>query len=191
MFRYSELIFFQGQGDANVIEHMAGLSSYAGPGGWNDPDFLMIGEWTYIAKDVDYQTEFSFWCLFSAPLIIATDIRNLSNKQQILNADAIAVNQGWNGYAGDRVSKFSDGGEVWCKPLQDYLAVILYNSNIRLGKRAIDVTVQFNTLPVWPQNSTSASIYDIWQHQTIGMFSYNYTVSLTSHESVFLRLYPQ
>lgn len=34
----------QGQGTSNIIEHMAGLSKYAGPGGWNDPDFLMTGE---------------------------------------------------------------------------------------------------------------------------------------------------
>lgn len=32
----------QGQGTANIIQHMAGLSKYAGPGGWNDPDFLVL-----------------------------------------------------------------------------------------------------------------------------------------------------
>lgn len=179
----------QGQGDANIIQHMAGLSPYAAPGGWNDPDFLMIGEWTYIKKDVDYQTEFSFWCLFSAPLVISTDIRDLTNKQQILNADAIAVNQEWAGYAGDRVVRYSDGGEVWCKPLSSSWAVILYNSEVRLEKPSLNVTVKFSSLPSWP--SSSATIYDIWQHATIGLFSTNYTVSLAPHESVFLTLTPQ
>jgi len=181
----------QGQGDANIIQHMAGLSPYAAPGGWNDPDFLMIGEWTYVKKDVDYQTEFSFWCLFSAPLVISTDIRDLSNKQQILNADAIAVNQEWAGYAGDRVVRYADGGEVWCKPLSSSWAVVLYNSEVRFDKPSLNVTVNFSSLPVWPSGSSSATIYDIWQHVTLGLFSTNYTVSLAPHESVFLTLTPQ
>lgn len=179
----------QGQGDANIIEHMAGLSPYASPGAWNDPDFLMIGEWTYVKKDIDYQTEFSFWCLFSAPLVISTDIRDLSNKQQILNSEAIQVNQEWAGAAGDRVSSKIDGGEVWCKPLSNSWATILYNSNIRLEKDSINVTVTFSQLPGWP-NATSAQIYDIWQHATIGNFDSTYTRLLSSHESAMLRITP-
>lgn len=78
-------------GTANIIEHMAGLSKWAGPGGWNDPDFLMPGYW-WLSED-EQITEFSFWCLWAAPLIVATDVRVLSNKQIILNKEAIAVNQ--------------------------------------------------------------------------------------------------
>ena len=169
---------------------MAGLSEYASPGSWNDPDFLMIGEWTYVAKDVDYQTEFSFWCLFSAPLVISTDIRDLSNKQQILNAEAIQVNQEWAGYAGDRVSSYHDGGEVWCKPLTDTWATILYNSNIRLKKDAIIVSVTFTDLPAWPSSSQTAQVYDLWKHAIVGNYTGGYSQQLTSHESAFLRITP-
>ena len=179
----------QGQGDANIIEHMAGLSPYASPGAWNDPDFLMIGEWTYIEKSIDYQTEFSFWCLFSAPLVIATDIRNLSDKQQILNSEAIQVNQEWAGAAGDRVASYRDGGEVWSKPLSKSWATILYNSNLRIRKDPITVTLTFTDLPGWG-SSQNANVYDLWSHSSIGNFTGSYSRQLSSHESAFLRVTP-
>eukprot|EP01089_Gocevia_fonbrunei_P019293 TRINITY_DN6788_c0_g1_i1.p1 TRINITY_DN6788_c0_g1~~TRINITY_DN6788_c0_g1_i1.p1 ORF type:complete len:305 (-),score=17.32 TRINITY_DN6788_c0_g1_i1:447-1361(-) len=71
----------QGQGTSNVIEHMAGLSRYAGPGGWNDPDFLMTGIWMGGMTEVDWRTEFSFWCLFAAPLVVASDVRDLQTSR--------------------------------------------------------------------------------------------------------------
>jgi len=57
----------QGQGTANIIQHMAGLSKYSGPGGWNDPDFLMTGEWWL--EEIDSQTEFSFLVLVCCSII--------------------------------------------------------------------------------------------------------------------------
>jgi hypothetical protein len=66
----------------------AGLSKFAGPGAWNDPDFLMTGietEGLDVLSDRDWQTEFSFWSLFAAPLIVASDIRNMKNKQVLVS----------------------------------------------------------------------------------------------------------
>jgi alpha-galactosidase len=178
----------QGQGTANVIEHMAGLSSYAAPGGWNDPDFLMTGEWWM--SETDWQTEFSFWCLFAAPLIVATDVREMSNKQVLLNKEAIAVNQDPLGKPGDRYANYSNGGQVWSKPLSDNSwAVILYNSNFL---EWIDVTAIWQQhLPGWPKKSTKAKVRDIWQHQDLGVFAYNYTSYwLEPHAVTMLRVYP-
>eukprot|EP01121_Diplochlamys_sp_Union-15-3_P018410 TRINITY_DN6687_c0_g1_i1.p1 TRINITY_DN6687_c0_g1~~TRINITY_DN6687_c0_g1_i1.p1 ORF type:complete len:412 (-),score=74.98 TRINITY_DN6687_c0_g1_i1:61-1296(-) len=179
----------QGQGVANIIEHMAGLSKYAGPGGWNDPDFLMPGY--FWMSNVDQVTEFSFWCLWSAPLLVATDIRDLSNKQIILNAEAIAVNQDTLGIPGDRIVNNTDGGEVWTRPLSgNAWAVILYNSNIVYGDA--DVSVLFNPkyLPGWPSTVTKANVRDLWQHKDLGVFDTKYEVSLGPHASVMLRLTP-
>jgi len=175
----------QGQGTANIIQHMAGLSKYAGPGGWNDPDFLMTGEWWM--EEIDSQTEFSFWCLFAAPLFVATDVRILNNKQEILNKEAIAVNQDPLGKAGDLRASFPDGGQVWSKVLsKNRWAVILYNSNIVMDNT--NVTVNWSKhLPGWPSGKTVASLRDIWLHQNIGTFKNSYTSGwLQPHQVQFL-----
>jgi len=175
----------QGQGTANIIQHMAGLSKYAGPGGWNDPDFLMPGEWWL--EEIDSQTEFSFWCLFSAPLFVATDIRVLSDKQVILNKEAIAINQDPLGFQGDIRLNNSNGGQVWSKQIQgNRWAVILYNSNIEIGY--VQVTVNWTQhLPNWPRGKTTAKLRDIWLHQDIGSFKTSYTSAyLQPHQIQFL-----
>jgi len=181
----------QGQGTANVIQHMAGLSQYAGPGGWNDPDFLMTGEWWL--SDTDSQTEFSFWCLFAAPLFVATDIRELSNKKEILNSEAIAVNQDKLGIAGDLRVNLTSGAQVWSKPLSNQeWAVILYNSNLIWWD--VDVTVSWNNqqLPGWPATAIGANVRDLWAHQQVGNnLPTNFTVSgLGPHETRLLKITP-
>eukprot|EP01095_Lingulamoeba_sp_RSL-Kostka_P009897 TRINITY_DN3465_c0_g1_i1.p1 TRINITY_DN3465_c0_g1~~TRINITY_DN3465_c0_g1_i1.p1 ORF type:complete len:422 (-),score=134.95 TRINITY_DN3465_c0_g1_i1:69-1310(-) len=164
----------QGQGTANIIQHMAGLGNYTGPGGWNNPDFLMIGEFTEgfdEFSEIDYETEFSFWCLFAAPLIVATDIRNLDNKQQILNEKAIKVNQDSLGKGGDRYYK-NDHQELWSKPLSDNsFAVIAYNSNLNPFGFSTTITIKFNDIPSWPENMNSAIITDIWSDENYGTVS--------------------
>lgn len=112
---------------------MANLSKYAGPGGWNDMgklfstlnsmysikrndlDFLELGY--FWLSEVDQQAEFSFWCLFAAPLFVATDVRVLDNKKEILNKEAIAVNQDPLGIPGDIRVNNADGGQIWSRPL--------------------------------------------------------------------------
>jgi len=163
---------------------MAGLSKYAGPGGWNDPDFLMTGEWWL--ESIDGVAEFSFWCLFSAPLFVATDVRVLYNKQVLLNKEAIAVNQDPLGLAGDLRGNFSGGGQVWSKQIQNGWAVILYNSNVFMGYT--NVTVTWNQhLPNWPKGRTSAKVRDLWKHQDLGSSQNTFTgYNLQPHQVQFL-----
>eukprot|EP01094_Clydonella_sp_ATCC50884_P002197 TRINITY_DN11687_c0_g1_i1.p1 TRINITY_DN11687_c0_g1~~TRINITY_DN11687_c0_g1_i1.p1 ORF type:complete len:425 (-),score=48.40 TRINITY_DN11687_c0_g1_i1:107-1381(-) len=186
----------QGQGTANIIQHMAGLSQYSAPGGWNDPDYIEIGEWTEgfgKFSQMDYQTQFSFWCLWNAPLYVATDVRDLSDKQQIMNKEAIAINQDPMGVAGDRVSKNNvTGAEVWSKPLSnERWATVLYNSNLVPGLRPCNVTVTFNALPGWPSSSNSATLRDVWAHASLGTFAGSFSAHLEPHASMMLVLSPR
>eukprot|EP01120_Amphizonella_sp_Union-15-10_P005007 TRINITY_DN15748_c0_g1_i1.p1 TRINITY_DN15748_c0_g1~~TRINITY_DN15748_c0_g1_i1.p1 ORF type:complete len:414 (-),score=38.31 TRINITY_DN15748_c0_g1_i1:152-1393(-) len=161
----------QGQGTSNIIEHMAGLSGYAGPGGWNDPDFLMTGIWEGGMGETDWQTEFSFWSLFAAPLIVASDVRDLSNKQVLLNKEVISVNQDPLGIAGDRRSNNLDGSQVWTKPLSNgSYAAIFYNQNFLVP--VLDVKLEFNEnfLPGWPAGFNVAEVRDLWKHKDLGIF---------------------
>jgi len=180
----------QGQGTSNIIEHMAGLSTYAGVGGWNDPDYLMTGIWIGGMTPTDWRTEFSFWSLFAAPLVVASDVRDLSNKQVLLNAEVIAVNQDPLGIAGDRAANFSDGGEVWSKQLSNQSwAVILYNPNFL---EWIDVTVIWQQhLIGWPTGVTTAKVRDLWAHQDLGTYTKSFTVDyLGGHDIMMLKVWP-
>jgi alpha-galactosidase len=114
-----------GQGTLNIIEYMATLnpSKHSGPYGENassiflflflssfhfplalsgymDPDFL---ETLFPTLDfTQSRTEFSFWTLWSAPLLIATDVRNMSAQLAsiITNQEVIAIDQDPLGIAG-------------------------------------------------------------------------------------------
>ncbi|RYR58027.1 hypothetical protein Ahy_A05g023683 isoform A [Arachis hypogaea] len=69
-------------------------ASYAGPGGWNDPDMLEIGNGGMTTEE--YRAHFSIWALAKAPLLIGCDIRALdkTTKELLSNSEVIAVNQG-------------------------------------------------------------------------------------------------
>eukprot|EP01125_Pyxidicula_operculata_P022801 TRINITY_DN9583_c0_g1_i1.p1 TRINITY_DN9583_c0_g1~~TRINITY_DN9583_c0_g1_i1.p1 ORF type:complete len:407 (-),score=76.08 TRINITY_DN9583_c0_g1_i1:57-1100(-) len=177
-----------GGGTSQIIQHMAGLSQYAGPGGWNDPDFLMPG---YFWESInDMVSEFNFWCLTASPLIVATDVRDLSDKQVLLNKEAIAIDQDPLGIPGDIRVNNTDGGQIWSRPLSgNAWAAILYNSNLAWGD--VSPVLQFNPalLPGWPANVTTAYVRDVWTKNNYGPIS-NYTTNLVPHQSVMLRIVP-
>lgn len=82
-----------GEGVAEIIEWMAHLqpSKYTRPHGWLDPDFLMT---RYLTMNlVESRTEFSFWSLWSAPLMVATDVRHLNKDKReiLLNKEVIDI----------------------------------------------------------------------------------------------------
>src|SRR6185312_17537292 len=68
-------------------------SKIAGPGAWNDPDMLEVGNGGMTAGE--YRAHFSFWCLLAAPLISGNDLRNMTPeiKEILTNKEVIAVNQ--------------------------------------------------------------------------------------------------
>ncbi len=105
----------------------AGLSKYAGPGHWNDPDMLEVGNGKMTTDE--YTTHMTLWALLAAPLLAGNDLTRMSpaDKAILMNKDVIAIDQDALGRQGDRVS--ADGPfEVWTKPLKDgSVAVGLFN----------------------------------------------------------------
>ncbi|XP_065178858.1 alpha-N-acetylgalactosaminidase-like [Sycon ciliatum] len=98
-----------------------------GPGQWNDPDMLILGDYS-LSKDQSI-AQFVFWCYFSAPLFMSNDLAKIQDwtKEILLNADLIAINQDPLGRMAQRVSA-SGGREIWRKELADgSVGVILWN----------------------------------------------------------------
>ena len=145
--------------------------------GWLDPDFLET-LFPLTMPFVNSRTEFSFWALWSAPLIVATDIRKLSpQKRKILtNEEVIAVDQDPLATAGDRISADADGRQVWAKPLSDGThAVILFNNKTRGSGTNVTVTWQMlgnrDGSSHGDAEEQTALVRDLWQRKDLGTFT--------------------
>jgi alpha-galactosidase len=112
---------------AEIGFSQAGLSKYAAPGHWNDPDMLEVGNGKMTTDE--YTTHMTLWAMLAAPLLAGNDLTKMSpaDKAILINKDVIAIDQDPLDKQGDRVS--AEGPfEVWSKPLKDgSVAVGLFN----------------------------------------------------------------
>jgi alpha-galactosidase len=111
----------------SLVKQNAQLAQYAGPGAWNDPDMLEIGNGGM--SDTEYKSEFSLWSEMAAPLIIGTDLRKATAETLAIysNPDVIAVDQDTLGKQGVLISS-AGGHDVFAKPLANGdVAVALFN----------------------------------------------------------------
>jgi alpha-galactosidase len=141
-------------------EEEVGLAGAAGPGHWNDPDMLEVGNGRMSADE--YRAHFSLWALLAAPLISGTDLRTASAQTLSIlgNREVIAVDQDPAGIEGDRI--LSDGDrEVWVRPLADgSRAVVLFNRGVTA--RRISTTAHAVGLPA----AARYAVRDLWAHDT-------------------------
>ncbi|XP_006901218.1 PREDICTED: alpha-galactosidase A [Elephantulus edwardii] len=92
------------------------IVNVAGPGGWNDPDMLVIGNF---GLSWDQQvTQMALWAIMAAPLLMSNDLRHINPQARALlqNKDVIAINQDPLGKQGYLLRK-EDNFEVWERPL--------------------------------------------------------------------------
>lgn len=158
----------------------AGLESFAGPGHWNDPDMLEIGNGGM--KYEEYVTHMTLWCLLAAPLLTGNDLTKVSSEDLaiLLNKEAIAVDQDARGAQAHRVS-VEGPLEVWARPLADGSVAAGFFS--RAG--AFPVKVHFRELGL----SGSVHVRDLWQHKELGTFDGEFTAQVPRHGAVFVRLW--
>jgi alpha-galactosidase len=171
-------------GVVDIIDLQVGLDAFAGPGHWNDPDMLEVGNGGMTIDE--YRAHFSFWALLAAPLIAGNDVRSMSPeiKEILSNSEVIAVNQDKLGREGHRVRKDGDL-EVWAKTLADgSRAVILFNRS----SAEAPISVAWDEIG-YPAH-LSAKIRDLWAHQDVGSFTGTYSAKVPSHAVVMLKITP-
>jgi alpha-galactosidase len=166
------------------------LDKFGGPGGWNDPDYLLLGllsNWkgqtvpTPLTPDEQY-THVSLWCLLAAPLILSGDITRLDDftLSLLTNDEAIEVDQDPLGRPGRRVA-LEGGSEVWAKTLEDGTqAVGLFNRS----QQESQVTVRWADLGI----SGEKIVRDLWRQEDLGRFQNAFKASVRPHGVVFIRL---
>ena len=166
------------------FDQQVGREVYAGPGHWNDPDMLEIGNGGMTTNE--YRTHMSLWSMLAAPLLAGHDVRTMPDftRDILLNAEVIAIDQDPAGIQGTRVRKDGPEGqtlEVWKKPLAKGVAVGLFNR----GPEAAPMTVKWSEVGV---TSASPKVRDLWLHRDITNAAAEYTVNVPSHGVVMLRV---
>src|SRR5437899_3306383 len=124
-------------GVVDILDLQDGLESYAGPGHWNDPDMLEVGNGGMTTTE--YRSHFSLWCILAAPLIAGNDIRSMSPEiaEILKNKEVIAVDQDPLGMQGRRVRREGEL-EVWSRQLADgSRAVVLLNRGTTESKISV------------------------------------------------------
>lgn len=158
----------------------AGLARFAGPGHWNDPDMLEVGNGGMSTDE--YRTHMSLWAILAAPLLAGNDLTTMTPETIAIltNRDVIAVDQDEAGKQGDRVS--AEGPiEIWARPLADgSKAIGIFNRH----PSAMTTQVNFNKLGF----SGPVKAKDLWLAKDLGSISAPYTVTIPGHGVLFLRV---
>lgn len=128
-------------------------------------------------------------CLWSAPLLISTDLRHLSEDKRriITNKEVIAINQDRSATAGDRIWVGAHGEQVWSRPLfNGDVCVVLYNSG-RNGTESRVVGVEWGMIEGW-SSSTVVGVRDVWEQKEMGKFTGGLNATLKVKDVMMLRL---
>ncbi len=169
------------------------LHLYGGPGGWNDPDYLLLGylsNWkgetvpTPLTPNEQY-THVSLWALVAAPMIFSGDMTRLDDFTLglLTNDEVIEVDQDPLGKPGYRVWK-DDDLEVWVRELEDgSRAVGLFNR----GEFESEVVAR------WSDIGTAGKqrVRDLWRQQDVGVFEGKFSASVDRHGTALVRMWPK
>jgi len=174
-----------------IADLQNGLRKYAGPGHWNDPDMLEVGNGMSVAED---RSHFSLWCMLAAPLIAGNDLRKMTEatKEILTNKEIIAVNQDVAGMEGF-LYKSKDSLEIYVKPLSndDWAVCFLNRShtpmkvNFNWKTEVITDTLFKKTMNA---NEHTYKIRNLWAMSNMGDTQKPLTAMLPSHDVIVVRL---
>ena len=157
-----------------------GLEKFAGPGHWNDPDMLEVGNGKM--NPDEYRTHMALWAILAAPLLAGNDIRSMTEetKSILMNREIIAVDQDAKGEQGHRV--WDEGPlEIWVRPLADgSKAVGLFNR----GESTLQIVLKLNQIGAGPK----AKLRDLWAQRDLGSVENSYSADVPKHGVVMLKV---
>ena len=164
---------------------------YAGPGHWNDPDMLEVGNGMVFNED---RAHFALWCMVAAPLIAGNDVRTMTQQTRdiLINKEAIAVDQDSLGIQGFQYSN-TDSLELWVKPLRkgDW-ALCFLNRSATPKKIAYDWAKTVISDTVFHKelrfDHITYKIRNICEKKDMGTTKKPLDSHLASHDVLFVRL---
>jgi len=174
----------------DIIDRNAGLYPYAGPGHWNDPDMLQIGNGDLTLEE--NRSHFTMWCMLAAPLLAGNDLKIIKPEvlNILINKDVISIDQDSLGMQGQRLSKIGDH-EIWVKQLANGEAAVcffnrdekMWNFDYQFSKEDYrSVNIYFNKF--------SYTVSDVWKNWKLGTSKDNLKFKVPIHGVVLVKLAP-
>ncbi len=172
-----------------LLDQQVDLAKFAGPGGWNDPDMLEVGNGPLTTAE--NRAHFSLWCVIAAPLMAGNDIRQMPPEVRdiLTNKEVIAVDQDPLGAQGRRVRRDDVGRgvsvEVWARKMKDgSQAVVLFN---RTNAEA-PIAVSWQELGF--RYDAELMVRDLWAHKDVGRVKGTFTATVAPHDVAMIRVTP-
>lgn len=162
------------------VEKQVPTAPYAGPGRWNDPDMLEVGNGHM--TDEEYRTHMSLWALVASPLLAGNDIRNMTDatKAILMNKEVIAIDQD---PLGKQASPVKNGNlETWVKPLADGSVAV---GVVNMGAASEQATIHASDLHV---SGKVKRARDLWAHKDVKFKDGKYSETVPSHGVLLLRV---
>jgi alpha-galactosidase len=183
-----------GTGWINILDQQTDLHGYAGPGNWNDPDMLEVGNGNMTHEE--YKAHFSLWCMLAAPLIAGNDLRDMSAEtlEILTNPEAIAVDQdplGLQGFIAYRNSKM----QIWMKKLEGGDLAVCF-----LNRSEEELPLEINWQTFWGHEGIFGNglrrfqidegyrVRDLWERRDLGTTGDVFRAGLPGHSVIMLRL---
>ncbi|HRZ96578.1 MAG TPA: glycoside hydrolase family 27 protein [Paludibacter sp.] len=159
-------------GVMQILDKQEGLRQYAGPGHWNDPDMMQVGNGMPVNQE---RAHFTMWAMLAAPLISGNDLRNMSSEtlNVLTNKEVIEINQDTLGIQGFKYA-VKDSVETWLKPLKNNEWALVY---LNRSKSQKSISVDWKNFRVNDEfsgrlfDTTTKDIFivrDLWLKKVIG-----------------------
>jgi len=167
------------------LDMQEGLEKFSGPGHWNDPDMLEVGNG--MLTPAESRAHFSLWCMLSAPLFAGNDLVRMSaeTKAILTNNSAISINQDVMGKQGYKIADYGEF-EIYYKPLTNGKAAIcLFN---RLDQPiAVDVDILKGIFKVKSPMSKLIKDANSAKADNVDFSKYKEALNAWSNESIALK----
>lgn len=169
----------------SIFDEQKDLAKYAGPGHWNDPDMLEVGNGGMSTEE--YRTHFSLWCMLAAPLMAGNDLQNMTKEILgiLTNKEMIAINQDT---LGKQAFCFRDNGdyEIWVKKLaEEEKAVCLLNRSDEVKTVEVNIPVLLKSNDYYwstePYEMKNYYLRDLWEHKNVNTEENTMSVTLPPH----------
>lgn len=177
-------------GVMTIVDLQDTLRKFAGPGHWNDPDMLEVGNGL---SDAENRTHFSLWAMLAAPLIAGNDLRKMDEetKSVLTNKDVIAIDQDVLGIEGFKYND-RDSVQTWFRPLSNGNWAVCF-VNRSLSPKTIEFNWQANTIvddlsQRKLDNTITYKIRDLWTKKDLGTTKKSLKKNLAPHDVLIVKL---
>ncbi len=179
-------------GVMQILDMQDGLREYSGPGHWNDPDMMQVGNGMPLNEQ---RAHFTMWAMINAPLMAGNDLRNIPSETLniLTNKEIIALNQDTLGIQAFRYAE-KDSVETWIKPLQNDEWAVVYLNRSTSAKTIVQDWKMFSVkdeLSGRKLDTTGKEVYllrDLWLNKVTADSRKVLTAIIPGHDVLSLKV---